>query len=210
LRAVQERVLAGDATARDLQPAVERHRAAAESLTKAAEGLLSGKGKSPSGATLERVRETFQAVPTDPELAELVEAGTLDRERRAAGLGLLAAPGPAGGGRKAPKKAKAAAKPKGGAGKAKAAAARESVRAARDRAKEARAAEREARKRLQRAERAAEDAVRDVERAEAALDDARSAAAGARDRLATAQTEHQSAEAAATDADEALERARGR
>lgn len=47
---------------------------------------LAGNGKRPGGAVLDRVRETLEAAGTDEEARQLVEAGRLDRERRAASL----------------------------------------------------------------------------------------------------------------------------
>ncbi|HEX8054492.1 MAG TPA: hypothetical protein VF517_16005 [Thermoleophilaceae bacterium] len=95
LREVQERLLTREATAADLERATTAQREAIGGLLEAASGLLTSEGKSMGEATLTRVRETFAAVATDPELAELVEAGVLDRERQATGLGFALGAGPA-------------------------------------------------------------------------------------------------------------------
>jgi hypothetical protein len=215
LARVQEAMLAGEAKAGDLEAAVRAQREATDALVAAASGLLSGKGTSPSGAALDRVRETFQAVATDPELAELVEAGTVDRERRAAGLGFAlgggAAPS-AGGARPSPapdrKRAKPKSEPKPKPPKKEPP--KPSVGALRDRAKEARAAEREAAKRVRKAERGAKDALKAVERAERELDRARAEAERARAKLEKVTAAHGEAEQAAARAEAELARAKGR
>lgn len=125
LRDAQERLIAGDAKAADLEKAAARQRAAIDALVDAASGLLTADGEALGEATLARVRETLAAVAADEELAELVEAGTLDRERRPAGLGFgfatggladadeddEAPPKPAGGRPRGGAKPKRAAKP---------------------------------------------------------------------------------------------------
>ena len=45
-------------------------------------------GDGPSSSTLDRVRETLQAAQVDTELAERVAAGRVEREERAASVGL--------------------------------------------------------------------------------------------------------------------------
>ena len=190
LRAVQERLLAGDASASDLEKAVAAQREAIDGLVEAASGLLSSEGTSMGDATLTRVRETFAAVATDPELAELVEAGTLDRERQATGLGfggLPAKPAP----KKPVKRADAPRKTKDDAA-ARRRRERE-ARAARERAKAAKQVEREAKRRLDAAERDASKAAEQLEKRERQLEQARAAAAEAKGALKTARANHERA-----------------
>ena len=195
LRDVQERLLAGDATAADLERATKAQREAIGGLVEAAAGLLTSEGKSLGDATLARVRETFAAVATDPDLADLVEAGTLDRERQATSLGFgftPAAPPKRSGKAKPPAEAAAAAhakaggaKPKPGGAKPKpggsakpkpggsakgAASAGASEAAAREREERERRAEeaRAARQRLKAAKREVRESERRVEAAERA------------------------------------------
>ena len=185
LRAVQERLLAGDASAADLEKAVAKQREAIDGLTEAAAGLLTSNGKSMGEATLVRVRETFAAVATDPELAELVEAGTLDRERQATGLGfggLATAPPP-----RPPRgtKSKKKAAPEEDAARRE-----EEARAAKERAKAAKREEREAKRRLEAAERAALKATEQLEKRERQLEEARAEAEAAKEALEAARTEY--------------------
>lgn len=191
LRDTQERLIAGDASAADLDKAARRQRAAIDALADAAAGLLTSEGKGMADATLARVRETLAAIAADEEVAELFETGTLDRERRPAGLGFgfgglggeagEEAPPPKRSPRRTPQKEK----PRGAKGqeKEKARGAKERAKAdkqrqrelsaARERVKEARAAEREAQKRQRAAERDAEKTAKGLERAERAAEEAR-------------------------------------
>jgi hypothetical protein len=223
LRATQERLIAGDASARDLESAGRRQRAALDALVDAASGLLTGDGKALGDATLARVRETLAAVASDEELADLFEAGTVDRERRPAGLGFgfggpaveaTAAPAKAPG-----KKAKAAStdreqrKPgrkaeddrKRGDADRKAREKAEKRRkrelaAARERVKDAKTEARAAERRQKAAERDARRAGQELERAESALAEARERAAEA---LRAAEEAAAEAERAAQAAGEA-------
>ena len=210
LRDVQERLMSGKAAAADLERATGAQREAIDGLLQAAAGLLTSDGKSMGDTTLARVRETFAAVATDEELAELIEAGTLDRERQATGLGfaLGAEPAPAREGAKAGGSSGAKA---GGSSGAKAGgsagargrrspnadaelaarkAAEKEAAAARERAEVAKRAEREAAKRLEAAERAARKAAEQLERRERQAEEARAAAEEARTELDAARAEH--------------------
>ena len=227
LREVHDRLIAGDASAADLEAAAARQRSAIDALTDAAAGLLSSEGESLSDATLARIRDTFGAVAADPELAELVEAGTLDRERRAAGLGFggLALPedeaeggearardrakaGAKGGVKDAKGGAKAGAKgakagAKGGGGRARGEAeAAEHARAARD----ARAAREDARAARARAKAARAEARATAKRLAGAERAAEAAAAA----LTGAEREATKAAEALAKAERRLEKARGR
>lgn len=111
-----------------------------------------------SASTLDRVRETLQAAQVDPELRERVLAGRVEREERAASVGLanLAAPPEATRRRSKPS-------PKGRPGKASTATAdRRKADAERKRREDAKAE-------LTEAKAAAREAARDVARAEATL-----------------------------------------
>lgn len=211
LRATQERLLAGDASAADLEKATARQRAAIDALADAASGLLTSDGKGLGDATLARVRETLAAVAADEELAELVDAGTLDRERRPAGLGFgLGDPG----GPDAPAAAAAKRRGKGSdkerkpaRGGSKAAKRRErEVRKAREATKAAKAEEREAGRRHKAAERAARKAANDLERAERAAGDARERAEAARSELEAATAAQAEAGRARESAEAELDR----
>lgn len=205
LRDVQERLIAGDASAADLEAVAARQRAAIDDLVDAAAGLLTSDGKSLGEPTLARVRETLAAVASDPELAELVETGTVDRERRPAGLGFpLAAAtaepsrtrrGKGSDKRAAPKPAgRSAAKPAKESAKERKARAREAkrrereLRDAREAVKSAKAEEKEAARRRNAAERDARKAADALERAERAVRKAREAAEAAREELDAATT----------------------
>jgi hypothetical protein len=195
LREVQERLLAGDASAAELEKAVAAQREAIDGLVEAASGLLTSEGKSMAEATITRVRETFAAVATDPELAELVEAGTLDRERQATGLGfggLAEATQPA-------------AKSAGSAKRAAAETEREKKAraAAKERVKALKKDEREAKRRLDAAERDARKAAEQLAKRERQLEEARAGAQEAREALDAARSAHEEAVSATKDAEAA-------
>lgn len=71
------------------------------SLVRCAEQMLEAGGHSPNEQTLAKVADTLRAAALDDELRELVSAGRVVKEERAAGLGPLEVLPPA------PKKAKA-------------------------------------------------------------------------------------------------------
>jgi hypothetical protein len=174
LRDAQERLLAGDAKAGDLEKAAARQRKAIDSLTDAASGLLSSDGKPLGDATLARIRETLAAVAADPELAELVETGTLDRERQATGFGV--------GGVAEPDEGQGA-KPRGSPKKQRGSAKAGEEREARERVKATRKEEREARRRLAAAERDAAKAAERLRKLEEEMEQARAWAEAAREEL---------------------------
>jgi hypothetical protein len=194
LRRAQERLIAGDGSATELERAAAAQRAAVDTLLDAAGGLLTSDGKGLGETILARVRETLAAVAADGELADLVESGTLDSERRSAGLGFgmlggaepadAASPVPADPSTKPRRKGSnegARAKPRGKDDKdakraAKAAKQRErELRAARERVKAAKASEKAATRARKAAERAANEAADELERAESAAAEASSA-----------------------------------
>ena len=72
-----------------LRAAVAKERKAVEELMDVA-AAIGG-----SGATIDRVGETLRAVVSDPELAELVQAGRLEGERKASTIGFELALAPA-------------------------------------------------------------------------------------------------------------------
>lgn len=211
LRDAQEALLAGKASVADLEGATARQRRAIDALVDAASGLLTGDGKALGDATLARVRETLAAVAADAELAELVEAGTLDRERRSAGLGfgftaLGADDAPAREDAPDPKPKKAKAKAPSSKQREKEAKRRErEVRAARERVKDAKTDEKGAARRRKAAERDALKAAETLQRAEAAVEAAREGVEAAGAELeAAAEAEREAAaarEAAASELD---------
>jgi hypothetical protein len=225
LRDVQERLLAGDASAADLEKAVAKQREAIDGLVEAAAGLLTSEGRSMGDATLARARETFAAVATDPELAELVEAGTLDRERQANGLGLggLAAAEPAAASRGGKGRRAGSGSAKGGSakgakgGSAKAAkgaskgssgkAERGSAKAARREAAERKRREKEARAARERVKAARKGEREAARRLEAAERDARKAAKELEKRERDVEAARARAETAREELDEATRQA---
>lgn len=207
LRDVQERLLSGDASARELESATAKQREAIDGLVEAAAGLLSKEGRSMTDATLGRVRETFAAVATDTELAELVEAGTLDRERQATSLGFPGTQTASSKGKSstADGNGKAPARLRKEDEKARKAREKE-LAAARERAKAAKREEREAKKRVEAAERAARRAADELAKRERQLDEARAAADSARGDLEDAAAAHDAATSARDEAEAELDR----
>jgi hypothetical protein len=222
LREVQERLIAREASPADLEAATARQRAAIDALVDAAAGLLTGDGKSLGDATLARVRETFAAVASDDELAGLVEAGTLDRERQPSGLGFpLAAAGPPNGSTEEKGTGRAGGSPgrsakPGRGGSAPSAQERKQretdakrrereLKAAREAVKAAKADEKEAARRLKAAEREAKQAAKELERAERAAEKAREAAEAAAAELDVATASADEAARAREAAEAALE-----
>ena len=130
-------------------------------------------GADPSASTLDRVRETLQAAQVDPELAERVLAGRVEREARAASVGLdnLASP-PQAARKSAPKAERRDAARAGKEAKARrgrVAKAKEAVKEAKAEAREAARAVARAEGALTRAERTRAAADRKVEQAEKRL-----------------------------------------
>ena len=128
-----------------------------------------------SASTLDRVRETLQAAQVDADVAEKVLSGRVEREERAASVGLdnLAAPPKAG--RKRSSSSKKSAKSDAGAKEKEAkrkriAEAKEALSEAKAEAREAAREVARAESELAKAERARDTADGTVERAEAKLE----------------------------------------
>lgn len=197
LRAAQDQVLGGRGDAGSLRTAVARQRAAVDSLTEAARGLLTSEGHELSPTIIDRVSDTLQAAALDDDARVQVRDGRLERELRHVGLGMTpgAAPARARAGRTTVAKpaTKPAAKPKKDT-KAERAAAEERAKASAKARSEARAAEREARRRVERATRVAsiaherrDNAAQALAEAEQALADAERAQSEAEAQLSEAE-----------------------
>jgi len=93
LRAAQEEMLAGATDRARLREAASREQQTIDSLldTAAAIGREHGVGDQ----ILTRVGETLQAAAADPEVAEAIRVGRLDREQRSASIGLVGPAAPA-------------------------------------------------------------------------------------------------------------------
>lgn len=179
LRAMQERMVAGRAEPAELREAAAAEQRQIDSLMRAA--------KSAGGATaqaLDRVGETLQAAAGDPELAQTIRAGRLERERRASSLGLLgtAAPAPRAAGRPAGSKGS-----KGSKGRK--AAEKHDDEAERRAKREAAVARRRAERRVASAEKSLERARGLAETAERALAERRERVDQAERELADARAE---------------------
>jgi hypothetical protein len=193
----QAAVLSGKGSADKLRAASERERAAVQVLMEAARGLLTGNGKALSESTLEDVADTLRAAALDEDTRELVLAGRVDRERRAAGLGsgldAFALSGAAPRAKAPPAKPEAKTKPDRG----KVAAEKEAARQAE--------AEREEQRRAARA--AAKEATTAAHRAEREHELAESRLRNAEDALATAKDTLTEAKAAEREARRARDQA---
>ena len=178
LREAHNAVLAGSGDGASLREAVERERAAVETLTSAARGLLSSDGHELSPTIVDRVSDTLNAAALDDDARRQVKDGRLERELRHVGLGMAAGPAPdrgsgAGAGgrtRRAPRGG-----PPGVADVPKKRTAnerafREQAQARERERSQQRALEREARRRVERAERGAELALERRDRAAQALE----------------------------------------
>lgn len=88
MRAAQEALLAGRGGADALREAAEAKAAAVGALVKKAEGMLDGGGHPASQATLERVRETLEAVALDEKTLAAFARGRVMHGSRPVGLGL--------------------------------------------------------------------------------------------------------------------------
>jgi GMP synthase (glutamine-hydrolysing) len=179
LREAHEQVMSGHGEGCTLRAAVERERAAVETLVTAARGLLSSEGHELSSSTIDRVADTLHAAALDDDARQQVQGGTLGRELRHVGLGLAATAGaPA---RRPPRRRSPGA----------AAESRERDRAKARKAAEA--AESQARRRAERAARAVEDALKRRDRAAQTLEAAEEALASARAEAQAAASEHRRA-----------------
>jgi hypothetical protein len=87
LRAAQEEMLAGSADREKLREAASAEQEAIDSLLETAEAI--GREHGVGAQILTRVEETLRAASGDPEAAEAIEKGLLQREQRAAGIGLV-------------------------------------------------------------------------------------------------------------------------
>jgi DNA repair exonuclease SbcCD ATPase subunit len=87
LRAAQEEMLAGSTDPEKLREVAAGEREAVDSLVQTAEAL--GREHGVGSQILDRVGETLQAATTDPEVAEAIEKGQLQKEQRATGIGLV-------------------------------------------------------------------------------------------------------------------------
>ncbi len=167
-------MLAGSADRDALREAAANEQQLVEDLLRAARAIGAEHGV--SAQALDRVGETLQALASDPDLAETVRRGRLERERRASSLGLVgSAPAPA-----RPRKP------------------RDDAAAKREGAE--REQHREEAKRRKRAERRLEAAERSLARAQAALERAEQEADGRRKKVELAEEE---AAAARAELDEA-------
>jgi hypothetical protein len=91
LRAAQDEMLAGSTDQRKLRATATKERMAIDSLTASAETI--GRSEGVGEQIMARVSETLQAAASDPEVAKAIELGRLDREQRAASLGLVGSAG---------------------------------------------------------------------------------------------------------------------
>jgi hypothetical protein len=151
LRAAQEEMLAGSPDRDKLREAGRNEQKAIDSLLNTAEAI--GREHGVGAQILTRVGETLQAASSDPGVAEVIEAGRLTKERRAASIGLV---GPA-----------ASAKPKGKGAQAKERDAKER----RDRQQQAKR-RKEAERRLATSERKLEGERDKLSRAQEAVEEA--------------------------------------
>jgi len=88
LRDAQEALLGGGGSRDALREATEAERAAVRELV----GVAGGLEDAPSGAALDRVRETLHAAAADDAVREAVSRGRVVREAEAGGLGFLGGP----------------------------------------------------------------------------------------------------------------------
>jgi hypothetical protein len=87
LRAAQEEMLGGSADRDKLREAASAEQETIDSLLGTAEAI--GREHGVGAQILTRVEETLRAASGDPDVAELIEQGRLQREQRAAGIGLV-------------------------------------------------------------------------------------------------------------------------
>lgn len=164
LRDLQQQMLAGSVDRDRLREAAQGEQRAIEELIRTAEAI--GREHSVGAQVLDRVAETLQAASSDPEVAEAIAKGRLQREARATSLGLV---GPA---TEAPKRGRGSKRGEASGDEA--------------------AAERRARQQAERRRRAAE---RKLAAAEKRLARARTAAEVARESLSEREVRVQEAEA---------------
>jgi hypothetical protein len=87
LRAAQEEMLAGAADRERLRGAASAEQSTIDSLLGTAEAI--GREHGVGAQILTRVEETLRAASGDPDVAEAIENGRLQREQRAAGIGVV-------------------------------------------------------------------------------------------------------------------------
>jgi hypothetical protein len=175
LRGAHQSVLSGGADGSALRAAVERERAAVDSLVGAARGLLTSQGHELSPPVIERVSDTLHAAALDDDARAAVQPGTLERELRHIGLGAVTPVAPS----RRPSRRPAAAEPS-----PKRAELRAAVAEARRRNERAQRALRVAQERRDHAAQALHDAESALAAAQTEADDAATAFAQAQDKLA--------------------------
>lgn len=89
LRAAQEDMLSGSADREKLREAAGAEQEAIDSLLATGEAL--GREHGVGSQILTRVEDTLRAASADPEVADAIEQGRLEKEQRAAGIGLVGA-----------------------------------------------------------------------------------------------------------------------
>ena len=87
LRSAQEEMLAGAADRKKLREAASAEQKTIDSLVGTAEAI--GREHGVGAQILTRVEETLRAASGDPAVADAIEKGRLQREQRAAGIGLI-------------------------------------------------------------------------------------------------------------------------
>jgi len=88
LREVEDAMLGGKSDPAELRSAAADERDAIGRLVEAARDIAKGEDRDVKPPTFDRVTETLQAASVDPGLAERVRAGRLDKEARAATIGV--------------------------------------------------------------------------------------------------------------------------
>jgi hypothetical protein len=89
LRAAQEEMLAGTADREKLRETASAEQESIDALLGTAEAI--GREHGVGAQIMTRVEETLRAASGDPDVAEAIERGRLQREQRAAGIGLVGA-----------------------------------------------------------------------------------------------------------------------
>jgi DNA repair exonuclease SbcCD ATPase subunit len=89
LRAAQEDMLSGSADREKLREAASDEQKTIASLVATAEAMAREHGVGPQA--LSKVEDTLRAASADPDVAELIQRGRLDREQRASGIGTIGA-----------------------------------------------------------------------------------------------------------------------
>jgi len=205
LLAAQEALLAGSGDGAGLRAASGRVQEALVPLLAAARGLLDGRGRALSEATLAKVAETLHAAAIDPEAREEVAAGRAVRELVHVGLGAVAAPSARARPKRPVEEEPAPERPALGGAKRRGGRAKE--REAEERATREREAEERATREREAEERATRERAAAEERAEAQRAEARRAAERC---LRDAVAAREAAEADVRAVEEALEGARAR